>query len=249
MVEDARHPLRRSDFVSASRRGVRVAHQSRSQATYEQIIDAAIELCVGQDFATVAVSDICDRAQVSPSSFYARFADRDAVFQVLHERYLDAMFAELAAAASSPDLAECSVHELVVEIGESFLRTARSMEPFLSSIRRSEPDHPGLMDRRLTFERRGVDVIVGALTSRAADAGVAVERQRMIVALTSLHATLREMMSPLDPSVVSGVGEDRYLHSLADQFCAYVGVPSPSPSTQPEQPDRGPSDPNQRSEG
>ncbi len=66
---------------------VRAPQQTRSEATQRRIGDALVSLLEDEAYAQITIGDICSRASASPSSFYARFADKAAVLEWLQMEY------------------------------------------------------------------------------------------------------------------------------------------------------------------
>lgn len=221
-------PISRTDFISGSREGVSEGRQDRSRRTYERIVDAAMELCEGRDFATMSVADVYERADVSPSSFYARFKKKDALLAVLHERHLELMFSAMADGMAEVDWGALTLEELVVTFSELFLAMGREHKDFIRTMQRSEIDRVGLMDRRIAFERASFDLMVDLLTERFPEIDQATTI-RMRVAWSSLVSALREMLTPLNPIEVVGLGEPRHLAELGRQFQTYTGLPNDPP--------------------
>jgi len=77
---------------------VRPPQQERSRETLDRIIEAAERLIDSRAFDTVSIDDIINEADVSRSSFYARFPSKEALLPVLFERFTErARIAFLAA--------------------------------------------------------------------------------------------------------------------------------------------------------
>lgn len=66
---------------------VRPPQQERSQKTLERILDAAEELFLQKGFDRTGVAEVCSKAGSSVGAFYARFADKDALLNQVHERF------------------------------------------------------------------------------------------------------------------------------------------------------------------
>ncbi len=79
---------------------VRPPQQERSRETLDRIVEAAELLIDGRPFDSVSIDDIINEADVSRSSFYARFPSKEALLPVLFERFTEqARVAFLAAVA------------------------------------------------------------------------------------------------------------------------------------------------------
>src|SRR4051812_25812680 len=68
---------------------VRTPRQARSKDTLERLLDSALELLEEGSFAEASVQKITARAKSSVGAFYARFSDKDALLQHVHQRYAD----------------------------------------------------------------------------------------------------------------------------------------------------------------
>jgi len=70
-------------------RWVREPQQARSQDTLARLLDAAEQALEEGAWDAMSVSALAKRAQSSVGAFYARFEDKDALLQLLHERFVD----------------------------------------------------------------------------------------------------------------------------------------------------------------
>ena len=68
--------------------GAKPAVQRRSQETRDKIVDALDSLLKEKDFEAISVTEIAQRASVSPASIYQRFSNRDAAVAILLELYM-----------------------------------------------------------------------------------------------------------------------------------------------------------------
>ena len=65
--------------------------QSRSIASTNRMLDAAESLFAAGGPDALTVEAVIETAGTSAGSFYARFGDRDGLFEALHERFIDRM--------------------------------------------------------------------------------------------------------------------------------------------------------------
>lgn len=77
--------------------------QERSRETLDRILGAAESLLDGRPFDDISIDDIVNRADVSRSSFYARFESKEALLPLLYERYAAAARVALAEALNVDD--------------------------------------------------------------------------------------------------------------------------------------------------
>lgn len=124
-------------------RGVVPARQRRSREAASRILSATEQLISERAFGELTVNDICTAAEVSSSSFYARFSTKEDVLLALfdlHQREAraaaEASLLEVARAAGGRD-------EVLPVLVEHFLRFARRNGPVMVSIFRE----PALVDR------------------------------------------------------------------------------------------------------
>lgn len=75
-----------SETATPELRWIREPLQTRSQKTLERLLDATERLLEERTFPQISVAEIAAAAQSSVGSFYARFANKDALLQSLHER-------------------------------------------------------------------------------------------------------------------------------------------------------------------
>ncbi|MAE94263.1 MAG: hypothetical protein CL910_06345 [Deltaproteobacteria bacterium] len=73
-------------------RHVRRPKQQRSEQTLARILAAAEALLYERGAVDIPVRDICERAETSPSSFYARFPDKSALLHSLLDRLCERVF-------------------------------------------------------------------------------------------------------------------------------------------------------------
>ncbi len=67
---------------------IRPPRQARSQATLDRLLDAAEDLLNEKGWEDTGVAEVARRAGSSVGSFYARFHDKDAMLNALHERFV-----------------------------------------------------------------------------------------------------------------------------------------------------------------
>ena len=78
---------------------VRPPQQERSRETLDRIVEAAELLIDGRPFDSISIDDIINEADVSRSSFYARFPSKEALLPVLFERFTERAQVAFVAAA------------------------------------------------------------------------------------------------------------------------------------------------------
>jgi len=68
---------------------VRPAHQARTRAALNRLLDAAEELLAEKGFDEMGIVEIARRAGTSVGGFYRRFRDKEGLLHALHERFCE----------------------------------------------------------------------------------------------------------------------------------------------------------------
>jgi AcrR family transcriptional regulator len=79
------------------------APDPRPSRTRERLGDALVSLILEKPFADITVQDVLDRAQVSRSTFYEHYRDKDDLFVSDIEDFLDWLVAHVPAADTRSD--------------------------------------------------------------------------------------------------------------------------------------------------
>jgi AcrR family transcriptional regulator len=100
--------------------------QARSIESTNRMLDAAESLMREGGPRAITIEAVIERSETSMGSFYARFENREGLFQALHERFLnyvveEDLFQQLEDAADEPDLAR-AIHSFV---GRLFVMQAK----------------------------------------------------------------------------------------------------------------------------
>jgi AcrR family transcriptional regulator len=128
-------------------RGVVPARQRRSRATVERILGATEELITQRTFSELTVQDICTAAEVSTSSFYARFPAKEDVLLALFDLHQREARASLEVSLREVQHAEGTRDEVLAVLLDHFVRFTRRNGPVMVSIFRE----PNLTDRYYAF--------------------------------------------------------------------------------------------------
>lgn len=115
-------------------RGVVPPKQQRSKATVERILRAAEDLIAERSFHEVTVQELCIAADVSASSFYARFPAREDVLVALFDLHSRAARDDTATAILEVVERSGSDEDMVRVLLSAYLRFVRSNGPLMVSI-------------------------------------------------------------------------------------------------------------------
>lgn len=206
---------------------VHAPRQERSQRTLEKLLDAAEELIRESGLEAVTVPAVVARAESSVGSFYARFPDKNALLETLHERACNQTI-WTAERALDPALWEGRSLEAIVEAMVSFaVHTFGSRRSVMTAFHRALGNDRAYAERRA---RNGVEL------ARLASKLFEVHRDRIghpsfdeaiPMALRVLTATLEQRNGFLASGVVEvDVPDDLLERELARMVLAYLDVRS-----------------------
>lgn len=203
-------------------RGVTPPSQRRSRETLERILSATEGLLDGRAFSEISVLEICTTADVSASSFYARFDSKERLLALLHQRHLEKQRAKLEEAIPELMAADLDVRQLLTLAATAYITAHVEDVPLIQTLRRSEVDDPSLADNRRSLDLLSVRAVADALLTRVPDANEWL-RRRILFATRGACATLQESVQP--PYIF---GEDLRLdidttvRETVDMWMAYV---------------------------
>ena len=100
----------------------------------ERILRAAEDLIAGRNFHDLTVQELCLAADVSPSSFYARFPAKEDVLLALFDLHSREARDDAAAAILAVAERSGTEHEMVRALVAAYLRFVRSNGPVMVSI-------------------------------------------------------------------------------------------------------------------
>ncbi|WP_421121597.1 TetR/AcrR family transcriptional regulator [Aquihabitans daechungensis] len=176
-------------------RGVTPPSQRRSRETLERILSATEGLLDGRAFSEISVLEICTTADVSASSFYARFDSKERLLALLHQRHLERQRAKLEATIPALMATDLDVRELLTRAATAYINAHVEDVPLIQTLRRSEVDDPSLADNRRSLDLLSVRAVADALLSRVPDANEWL-RRRILFATRGACATLQESVQP-----------------------------------------------------
>jgi AcrR family transcriptional regulator len=87
--------------------------QARSQETLDRFLTAADSLLQEQPFDDITVAQIVDRAERTVGSFYARFADKDALVRTLAQNVANELVTDMSVKFAPDQWASTPIEELM----------------------------------------------------------------------------------------------------------------------------------------
>jgi AcrR family transcriptional regulator len=117
--------------------GLRIPKQARSLATLERFVEAALGLLETRAWDDIPVADIVRAAGASVGAFYARFTDKDALLDLLAERYtaeIATFAAQLKTLPGVPGGSAESRERALRSLLKSLVRAHRRRAPVLRAL-------------------------------------------------------------------------------------------------------------------
>ena len=107
--------------------------QERSRLTMERIIEAADHLLDGRSFSEISIDEIINSAEVSRSSFYARFPTKESLLPALFESHLT-RGRDALKAATELDPSSIAPRDLIELLVGSYLEFLRKFQAPISTF-------------------------------------------------------------------------------------------------------------------
>ena len=145
--------------TEAAKPRVRAPQQGRSRETYERIIRTTRALMDGRDYETISVNEICEASDVSHSSFYARFENKEALILHVHEAHRAERMQRLSRYVTDVDWDALSLQGIARACLALYIEDRRALEPFLRSLMLAELRYTHAAEERAEVDRRGIDLI------------------------------------------------------------------------------------------
>ena len=110
--------------------------QDRSRASFERVLEAAIEILKEQGYAGFTLQEVSRRARVSIGSIYCRVQGKDDLFHAVHEHVLAQMDAEVASMLDPAKWERVEPQKLIAflirEMGEHLRRNTPILRAFIT---------------------------------------------------------------------------------------------------------------------
>ena len=186
------------------------ARSARGERTRAKLLDAARVAFRGVPWNRTRVEDVCRAAGVGHGTYYAYFANKEAVLEALVRRHAAALY-ELAEQPWTVGHIEEDVRRVI----GGFVALAEADRDIREVWFAAAPSEPAL--HALVAEVRGQFVarIAAALTA-ARDAGIARADLDVEVAATALAAMVEQTVALALAQVGEGAAADRLVDGLTD---------------------------------
>ncbi|MFZ4519337.1 MAG: TetR/AcrR family transcriptional regulator [Microthrixaceae bacterium] len=207
-------------------KGVVPPKQQRSRETVARILRAAEDLVADRAFRDITVQDICISADVSPSSFYARFPTKEDVLLALFDLHSQEARADATAAIGEVVERSGTVDEVVRALLGAYLRFVRRNGQVMTSIF----SEPALVERYMALgsEITGdLGRVLGALFG-------ADDRQFLVraefAARLAAAGIQRAIGVPTHFGERMGLDDEQLLDELTSMLTPYLRAAAESPS-------------------
>ena len=191
--------------------------QRRTQANVDRILAAADALVAQRPFSEIAVLDICVEADVSTSSFYARFASKDAVLSALFERHTDVARAQLGEAVAAALSGDADARQVVKLVLSHFVGFVRANEPLMRSIY----DAPTLNERYWVLTTEASDALCELLRTVYGVDDPAFRRRLELGVRVAGAAVQRAVGLPMSFGERIGMTDEELVEELGQMLAAY----------------------------
>lgn len=199
--------------------------QARSQKTMQRTLDAAERILVERGLDAVTIPEVVRVAGSSVGAFYARFPDKRALLETLHERACEETLARADALLGADVWAERSLREIlragVVLAVEVFGSRRNIMNAFAVTF----AGDAGFARRRATTTARVAEGIAKLVLSRRDEISHPHPKRAISLALRVVTATL-EQRNAFDASGVDAgdISDATLVEELERMLAAYLGV-------------------------
>lgn len=113
----------------------------------DRILETGQALLDGRRFADVSVNEICIAADVSLSSFYARFDSKERLLAVLHDRHIDRRREQIQAVIDELLAPGPTLRSFLTQAASIYIAVQQLDRPMVQTFHQEELADGGLADR------------------------------------------------------------------------------------------------------
>lgn len=205
---------------------VNAPQQARSQRTMEKILDAAEAILLERGLDAVTIPEVVKAAGSSVGAFYARFPDKRALLETLHQRACEQSLAQAEALLDPARWEGTPVRELVRAGVALAVQVFGSRRNIMNAFAAAFAGDPGFAERRATTALAIGERLAHLMLSRREQIAHPHPRRAVEMALRVVTATLEQRnafaVSGLPDVAVSDAVLTRELDRMV---CAYLGLP------------------------
>jgi AcrR family transcriptional regulator len=201
---------------------VRPAHQARTRAALNRLLDAAEELLAVKGFDEMGIVEIARRAGTSVGGFYRRFRDKDGLLHALHERFCEDAVATTDEALDPTKWSGASLSEILTQVTAFLIEIHRDREGlFRAFLLRGVIDATVRERTEKVFQHMAAR-LRDLLEQRRAEISHPDLDTAADIALRAVLGSL-DMMIQLRPNALR-IDEQRLTAELSRVFTSYLGA-------------------------
>jgi AcrR family transcriptional regulator len=203
-------------------RGVKLPAQRRSQETMDRILETGQALLDGRRFADVSINEICNTADVSLSSFYARFESKQRLLAVLHDRHIANRKEQIDAVLAEQLAPGPSLRTFLAQAAGIYVTAHELDRPMVQTLRQEQLAYPGLADRLQELDNQFLAAVTDAAASLTPDVDAEL-RRRMLFATRVVTLALRESVHT-QVSLIANlpIADQRIVDEAVDVWMLYA---------------------------
>ena len=207
--------------------GVRLPRQSRSRASFDRMIEAALELITEEGLEGATVQKILKSSGTGAGTFYARFDSRDALLAYLMSRFWAHTDHEWQIVLHPDGWSSAPVVEIVYQFTQMLVLWTRARGALLRAflMHAMAQGNQDLLDRISVGDNTIADHMCTLLLTHSAELKHQELEQAIRLATLQVVATLRSRIIFAWGSREDGIGDHALAAELATAFLRYLGCP------------------------
>lgn len=204
---------------------VNAPQQARSQRTMEKILDAAEAILLERGLDAVTIPEVVKAAGSSVGAFYARFPDKRALLETVHQRACERALAQADELLQAGRWESASMRDIVRAGVHLAVKTFGSRQNIMNAFAAAFAGDAGFAARRATTAVTIAERLSALVLSRRDEIAHPQPKRAVEMALRVVTATLEQRnafaVSAL-PDV--DVSDEVLVRELDRMVCAYLGV-------------------------
>jgi len=199
----------------------------------DRILATGQDLLDGRRFTDVSVNEICNAAEVSLSSFYARFESKQRLLAVLHDRHIARRREQIHAVITDLLEPKPPLRAFLTQAAAIYLAAHEADRPMVQTLRQEQLADPGLADRLHALNNEFATAVTHAAASLVPDADAEL-RRRMLFATRIVAIALRESVHTAASLVENlPIADPRIVDQTIDLWMLYAFDGAPPDRTGP----------------
>ena len=204
---------------------VNAPQQARSQRTMEKILDATEAILLERGLDAVTVPEVVKAAGSSVGAFYARFADKRALLETVHQRACERSLAQAEALLAPGHWEGGTVRGLVHAGVRLAVETFGSRRNIMNAFAEAFAGDASFVTRRASTALAIGDKLTALVLSKRAEITHPHPKRAIEMALRVVTATLEQRNAlALSGLVGVAVADAELARELERMVCAYLGV-------------------------